>query len=96
MAANLAIDRLRHRDRRDKAMQSGLFDELRETPTPEHEASIAQEVEQLEKLVAQLPPKCRQAFLLYKIQGLEFAEVAARSRASNCGAVAQWTFALSR
>jgi RNA polymerase sigma factor (sigma-70 family) len=77
-AANLAVDRLRGRERRERARETGLFDELREAHTPEHEAAVAQEVEQLEKLIAQLPAKCRQAFLLYKIQGLEFSEVAIR------------------
>lgn len=75
-AANLAIDRLRHRQRRHRAEESGLFDELREEPTPEQHAAVAQQVEQLEQLVQELPAKCRQAFLLYKIQGLDFPEVA--------------------
>lgn len=82
-AANLAIDRLRGRDRRERARETGLFDELREAHTPEHEALVAQEVEHLQKLIAQLPAKCRQAFLLYKIEGLEFSEVAARMSLSE-------------
>lgn len=77
-AANLAVDRLRGRERNLRARETGLFDELREAHTPEHEAEIAQEVEALERLIAQLPAKCRQAFLLHKIQGLDFPEVAAR------------------
>lgn len=82
-AANLAIDRLRGRGRRERARETGLFDELREAPTPEHEAVVAQEVEHLQRLIAELPPKCRQAFLLYKIEGLEFSEVAARMSLSE-------------
>lgn len=77
-AANLAIDRLRSRNRHHRATQYGLFDELRETPTPERVAAAAQQVEIVCKLVAELPPKCRQAFILYKIDGLEFPEVATR------------------
>lgn len=82
-AANLAIDRLRSQGRRERAHETGLFEELQEVPTPEHEATVAQEVEHLERLIAQLPAKCRQAFLLYKIQGLEFPEVAARMNLSE-------------
>jgi RNA polymerase sigma factor (sigma-70 family) len=82
-ALNLAIDLLRGRERRERARETGLFEELREAVTPEHEATVAQEVAHLEKLIAQLPPKCRQAFLLYKVEGLEFAEVAARMQLSE-------------
>ena len=82
-AANLAIDRLRSRNRHQRAKQSGMFDELREAHSPEREAAAAQEIELLEKLVSELPPKCRQAFILYKVHGLEFAEVAARMQLSE-------------
>jgi len=83
IAANLAVDRIRGRERNVRARETGLFDELREAHTPEHEAAVEQEVEQLEKLIGELPAKCRQAFLLYKIQGLEFSEVAARMALSE-------------
>ncbi|WP_293866679.1 RNA polymerase sigma factor [Steroidobacter sp.] len=83
IAANLAIDRRRGGDRRERARETGLFTELNEVPTPEHEATVAQEVAHLEKLIAQLPAKCRQAFLLYKIQGLDFVEVAQRMNLSE-------------
>ncbi len=82
-AANLAIDRLRHRQRRHRIEESGVFDELGEEPTPEQHTAAAQQVERLEKLVAELPAKCRQAFLLYKIEGLEFPEVAKRMALSE-------------
>lgn len=44
---------------------------------------MAQEVAHLEKLIAELPAKCRQAFLLYKIEGLEFRDVATRMSLSE-------------
>ncbi|MBL8268727.1 RNA polymerase sigma factor [Steroidobacter sp.] len=77
-ASNLAIDRLRLRTRGLRAMQGGLFEELRDNPTPEHIAAVEQQVEHLERLVGEMPAKCRQAFLLHKVQGLEFADVAHR------------------
>jgi RNA polymerase sigma factor (sigma-70 family) len=82
-ALNLAIDLLRGRERRERARETGLFEELREAATPEHEANVAQQVTHLERLIDQLPPKCRQAFLLYKIEGLEFPEVASRMQLSE-------------
>lgn len=82
-AANLAIDRMRHRQRHHRAEASGLFEELREEPTPEQHTLVEQQVERLERLIAELPPKCRQAFLLYKVQGLEFPEVARRMSLSE-------------
>ncbi len=77
-AGNLAIDRLRSRNRQLRAVEVGFFEELREAPTPEGETSNAQQVAILERLINELPPKCRTAFVLYKIQGLDFATVAAQ------------------
>lgn len=77
-AANLAVDRLRSRERHMRAVEGGLFTELRESPTPEREAAGAQEVAIVERLVNELPAKCRSAFLLYKIEGLTFPEISAR------------------
>jgi len=75
-AANLAVDRLRSRDRRERLRDIALFEEFRETPTPERAAAGTQGVEIVERLLAELPPKCRRAFLLNRIQGLEPAEIA--------------------
>ena len=77
-AANLAVDRLRHRARGRRITDAGMFDELREPASPESEAASEQEIAILERLVGELPPKCRAAFLLYKIHGLEFPQVAER------------------
>ena len=44
--------------------------------TPEREASAAETVRRLERLVAALPRKCREAFVLNRIEGMDFAEVA--------------------
>ncbi len=75
-AANLAVDRLRSRNRWQQTVDAGLCDELREPPTPDREVSTAQEVEIIRRLIGELPPKCRRAFLLHRVDGLEFAEIA--------------------
>jgi RNA polymerase sigma factor (sigma-70 family) len=75
-AANLAVDRIRSRSRQRQALDAGLCDEWREAPTPDREAATAQEVEIVRRLVGELPPKCRRAFLLHRVHGAEFSEIA--------------------
>ena len=75
-AANLAVDRIRSRNRQRQALDAGLCDESREAPTPDREAASAQEMEIVRRLVAELPPKCRRAFLLHRVHGAEFSEIA--------------------
>jgi RNA polymerase sigma factor (sigma-70 family) len=75
-AANLAVDRIRSRNRQRQAHDAGLCDESREASTPDREAATAQEVEIVRRLIGELPPKCRQAFLLHRVQGAEFSEIA--------------------
>lgn len=75
-AANLAVDRIRTRNRQQQALDAGLCDESREAPTPDREAASAQEVEIVRRLIGELPPKCRHAFLLHRVHGAEFSEIA--------------------
>ena len=75
-AANLAVDRIRSRNRQQQAQDAGLCDESREAPTPDREAASAQEVEIVRRLIGELPPKCRHAFLLHRVHGAEFSEIA--------------------
>ena len=75
-AANLAVDRIRSRNRQQQALDAGLCDESREAPTPDREAASAQEVEIVRRLIGELPPKCRHAFLLHRVHGAEFSEIA--------------------
>jgi RNA polymerase sigma-70 factor (ECF subfamily) len=82
-AANLAVDRLRSRDRRRQALDAGLCDDSREAATPDRELASAQEVEIVRRLIGELPPKCRRAFLLNRIHGLEFAQIAQQMELSE-------------
>lgn len=75
-AANLAVDRLRSRNRQRQAMSAGLCDELREAPTPDHEAAQAEEARIVRRLIGELPPKCRQVFLLHRVHGEDLSQIA--------------------
>ena len=75
-AANLAIDRLRREERFFRVVDAPMFQEFADNRTPERRAAAAQTIQRLEKLVAALPRKCRQAFLLNRIDGLDFPAIA--------------------
>lgn len=77
-AANLAVDRMRADSRARHARNSVLLEELIETRTPERYTVGAQEIARLRECVGSLPPKCRYAFLLYRVQGVAIDEVARR------------------
>ncbi len=79
IAANLAVDHIRHEQTaRRYARESGFLDEWALPPTPERAAGSAQELQILDRLIEELPPKCRQAFLLHRLHGLDFPEIARR------------------
>jgi RNA polymerase sigma-70 factor (ECF subfamily) len=83
-AAHLAIDRLRHRaTRRSAGPRLEASYGLSDTPTPEDIAASEQEASLVSRYLAELPPNCQQAFLLYRVQELSPAEVAAEMRISE-------------
>lgn len=51
--------------------------------TPERHASAAQELRRIGELIAGLPDKCRQAFVLRKVEGLPQREIAGRMGVSE-------------
>lgn len=75
-AANIAVDRQRRDNVHARASEQPLFHEFADARTPERRIAGAQEIAQIERWLAELPPKCRQAFLLNRFYGLDFAEVA--------------------
>jgi RNA polymerase sigma factor (sigma-70 family) len=82
-AANIAIDRIRHRQRCPHAHDVSLFDEVPEWRTPQASAEGAQEIALLSRLLADLPPKCRYAFLLHKVDGLSTREIGTHMNLSD-------------
>jgi RNA polymerase sigma-70 factor (ECF subfamily) len=85
-AANLAVDRLRRNDVRMRASDVPLFDEFADACTPERELAGTQAVERLARLVAALPEHCRRAFVLNRVHGKSFLEIAEELKVSESSA----------
>lgn len=80
VAANLAID---HQRRARYQARHEMRDEAaRETPDdrPSAEAQVLskEQVKRLHDAIAELPPKCRDVFILHKFHHLSYADVAVR------------------
>ncbi|HVO47492.1 MAG TPA: sigma-70 family RNA polymerase sigma factor [Steroidobacteraceae bacterium] len=76
-AANLSIDRLRHRHTRQASQpQIGLLQQLGTEPTPEELTSRRQEAQLAARILGELPEACRRAFLLYRVYDYPLADVA--------------------
>jgi RNA polymerase sigma factor (sigma-70 family) len=83
-AANLSIDRLRHRQTlRVTQAQVELLHELQSTPDPEELTSREQEARLAAGYLLELPAACRRAFLLYRVYEYSLAEVAAEMGVSE-------------
>lgn len=83
IAANLAIDRLRHRSVRHRVEeQQALFndfaDSRAELADPAKQLMAREQVEQLLAFLQELPIKCRQVFNLHRLEGIPQHEVATR------------------
>lgn len=83
-AANLAIDRLRQRDRRSHLVSMPELDFARFDLTPERQISGEQEIAIVGAAVARLPAKCRQAFLLHRVHDMRIEEIAERMDIGAC------------
>ncbi len=59
------------------------LDVAAENSSPEHHAAEMQELRHIAALIASLPAKCRQAFILRKVDGLSQREVAERMQISE-------------
>jgi len=75
IAANLAIDRLRSRTVENRVFEFEFFEDLPKDADPAHGLAAAEQVEFLKRCIRELPPKCRQAFLLRRIEGMSSSEI---------------------
>lgn len=85
VARNLIIDRIRQQNVvsiEGVADFKGL-DVSTNEPSPEEHVSARQELRVLRAAMDQLPPRCRQIFLLRKVQGLSQKEVATQMKISE-------------
>jgi len=75
IAANLAIDRKRQRLARARLASVALQPGDRCSPSTESVVESRERLAIVQKAIAQLPPRCRQAFMLRIVEGQRFAEV---------------------
>ena len=76
-AVNLAIDRIRRRDRKERIERLELFDGWSTAASVEHVVLAEQEVELVKQAISELKPKYQRAFVLHKFQERSIADVAA-------------------
>jgi RNA polymerase sigma factor (sigma-70 family) len=76
-AANLAIDRIRRRGRKERIDRLDFFEERSEDASVEHAVLAEQELKILRQAIAELKPKCRRAFILHKFNERSIIDVAA-------------------
>ncbi|MBL8266698.1 RNA polymerase sigma factor [Steroidobacter sp.] len=77
-AANLVTDRLRQRDRRRNVASMGDMDFVAFELSPERQVASEQAMTMLRAAVEELPPRCRQVFLLHRVHELSTEEIAKR------------------
>ena len=77
-ANNIAIDRLRERVRRPHYFDIDPDDIVFEPAESCVERSVdaEQRLEFIRQSIAELPPKCRMAFLWFRVEGRSYAEIA--------------------
>jgi RNA polymerase sigma factor (sigma-70 family) len=83
-AANLAVDRLRQRTRRSNISSPEEDDFAVFELSPERQLAGEQALAVVRNAIRELPPKCRQAFLLHRIHELQVDEIAERMHIGAC------------
>jgi RNA polymerase sigma factor (sigma-70 family) len=77
IAANLAVDRVRRRIRKERIDRFDVFEEWSDEASVEREVLAAQEASMLAQVIAELEPKYQRALLLHKLRDRPVADVAA-------------------
>jgi RNA polymerase sigma factor (sigma-70 family) len=76
IAANLAKDRLKVHANRQRIGPTALFDSMMAAPSPEPQCIALERVELVQKGLTELPPRCREAFMLRMVDERPYDEVA--------------------
>lgn len=77
IAQNLAIDVLRHRTVKYKYMESTFPEEQAgPSPTPEAILDAKKQREVIKQAIHDLPPRCREVFVLHQMKNLTYEETA--------------------
>lgn len=84
---NVLVDE-HHESKRFQSLDQDELSEAREianngcdqifTPSAEHLADIQQRISAMQQLIDRLPPRCREAFWLYRIDGMNQSDIAAQ------------------
>ncbi|TCQ97940.1 RNA polymerase sigma-70 factor (ECF subfamily) [Neorhizobium sp. JUb45] len=80
IAENVAVDHLRGRVARSRYISSGELPDIPDhaNNTAEHALDYRQRLERLKQIVAALPARQREVFLMHKFDGLTHSEIAAK------------------
>lgn len=80
MADNIAIDRLRSQGREHRRQDGPAALEGRPCDAPDAEVALAQRqrLRLLSQAIDELSPRCREIFLMHRLDGLSHAEIASR------------------
>ncbi len=75
-ASNIAINRAKQRRTRQRLDQAGGAEPPVDRLTPEHRVLAAQELTVLRRALFELAPKCRRAFVLYRLRDWSYEQIA--------------------
>lgn len=80
IASNIAIDRMRSQDRKPQHLSLDAVSEGISAPAVAVDRIVGtrEQLSLITEIVAELPPKCRKAFLLYKFKEQSYREIAER------------------
>jgi RNA polymerase sigma-70 factor (ECF subfamily) len=83
IAGNLAIDRIRQRQVRERNSPQDFFEELLTRPGPERIAMSQEELVLVKRALRELPEKCRRAFMLHVFAGHSVQEIAVQMKLTD-------------
>ena len=83
LRANLAVDHIRRRGRREQSSGDMPLFEFPVPATQEAGLSAKQQLVHIKNAVMELPPKCRQAFLLSRVENWSSAQIAKHMNLSD-------------
>ena len=85
VAASVVADRHRHARSQHADQHCAIEDEeiVSADPQPDRVLAGQQQLALIKQAIAALPPRCRQAFLLHRFEGLSYREIARRTGTSE-------------
>jgi len=75
-AANIAIDRAKQRNNRTRLLEGELLEEPVDRLSPDRRLLGAEDMEIFKRALLELSPKCRRAFLLYRLEDWSDVQIA--------------------